>query len=176
MKRDHRGTLLRLGEYLLRYKGLLALALLLTIGSNLLALLGPLLSGAAIDAMGSAPGQVDFERVFRYAVLMLLFYVGSSVLSYLLSILMIYISRKVVYGMRQEIFLKLTRLPVSFFDSHPTGDILSRISYDTDTINASLSNDVIQVLASAVVYLLLGAALDHLHLKARFHLDWSKKA
>ncbi len=150
MKRRHQGTLRRLSEYLLRYKGLLALALLLTIGSNLLALIGPMLSGAAIDAMAQGPGGVDFDRVFLYAGLMLGFYLGSSILSYLLSRLMIYVSQKIVFTLRQDIFQKLTRLPVRFFDSHPTGDILSRISYDTDTISASLSNDVIQVLASVI--------------------------
>ena len=145
-----KSVLLRLGQYMMRYKVLLLAALALTIGSNLFALVGPKLSGYAIDAIGTKAGGVDFPLVFRYCLLMIGFYLLSSLLSYLLSVLMIYISRKVVYQMRADIFGKLMKLPVGFFDTHKIGDILSRISYDTDTINASLSHDLVQVLASSI--------------------------
>lgn len=145
-----KSVLLRLGQYMMRYKMLLLAALALTIGSNLFALVGPKLSGYAIDAIGTKAGGVDFPLVFRYCLLMIGFYLLSSLLSYLLSVLMIYISRKVVYQMRADIFGKLMKLPVGFFDTHKIGDILSRISYDTDTINASLSHDLVQVLASSI--------------------------
>lgn len=146
-------VLLRLGRYLMRYKWLLLLALFLTVSSNLLALVGPMLSGYAIDAIEPGLNQVDFTQVYYYAGWMLGFYVASSLLSYALTVLMIYISRKVVFQMRQDIFHKLSTLPVSFFDSHSTGDLLSRISYDTDTLNESLSNDFVQLLASSITIL-----------------------
>ena len=63
---------------------------------------------------------------------------------------MIVISRRVVNTMRHDVFQKLSELPVGYFDTHQTGDILSRISYDIDTINTSLTNDMVQVFASAV--------------------------
>ena len=72
------------------------------------------------------------------------------VLSVLLATLMIFTGQRIVYTMRRELFEKLTSLPVSYFDTHPTGDIISRISYDIDTINASLSNDVLQIGASII--------------------------
>ena len=71
-------------------------------------------------------------------------------LSYALTRLMIVISRRVVNTMRRDVFNKLTELPVGYFDTNQTGDILSRISYDIDTINTSLSNDIVQVFASVV--------------------------
>lgn len=148
--RNRRGTILRLGKYMLRYFWLLMLALALTIGSNLFSLIGPTLSGYAIDAIEPGKGQVDFNQVFYYAGLMVVFYVVSSVLSYLLSILMIHISRKVVFRMRKDVFDKLLSLPVGYFDTHQTGDIISRISYDIDTVNASLSNDLVQILATVI--------------------------
>ena len=52
--------------------------------------------------------------------------------------------------MRQQVFDRLTELPVRFFDGHQTGDIVSRISYDIDTVNASLSNDLLQIAASVI--------------------------
>ena len=130
--RDRKGTILRLQEYMMQYKLLLGLALGLTIVSNLLSLVGPMLSGYAIDAIEPGAGRVAFERVFYYAGLMVLFYIASSVLSYLLAVLMIHISRKVVYRMRKDVFDRLMDLPVGYFDTHQTGDIISRISYDID--------------------------------------------
>ena len=148
--RDRKGTILRLLEYMMRYKFLLGLALGLTIVSNLLSLVGPMLSGYAIDAIEPGAGRVEFERVFYYASLMVLFYIASSVLSYLLAVLMIHISRKVVYRMRKDVFDRLMDLPVGYFDTHQTGDIISRISYDIDTVNTSLSNDLVQILTTMI--------------------------
>ena len=79
---------------------------------------------------------------------MLVFYVISSALSYLLAALMVHLSRSTVYEMRKDIFDHLMKLPVSFYDTHSVGDILSVLSYDIDNINASLSNDLVQIFTS----------------------------
>lgn len=143
-------VLLRLWKYLYRHKWMLLLALFLTVTSNLLALLGPMLSGLAIDAIGTTAGGVQFETVFYYCALMVVFYVVSSALSYGLSVLMVNLSQKIVYRMRKDISDTLLELPVRFFDTHQTGDIVSRISYDIDTVNASLSNDLLQICTSVI--------------------------
>ena len=148
--RDRKKVLLRLWTYLYAHKWMSLGAVLLTVGSNLLALLGPMLSGRAIDAIGVEPGQADFPTIFLYCGLMVAFYAVSSLLSYILSILMIQLSQKIVYQMRQQVFNRLTELPVGYFDTHQTGDIVSRISYDIDTVNASLSNDLVQIAASVI--------------------------
>ena len=145
-----RGTLLRLCKYLMRYKWGLLLAVLLTVGSNLFALVGPELSGRAIDAIQPGKGMVQMEVVRYFAGRMALFYVASSVMDYLLNVLMIAISRRITYQMRKDIFTRLADMPVGYFDTHATGDIISRISYDTDTINASLSTDLVQIFASVI--------------------------
>ena len=148
--KDRKKVLLRLWTYLYAHKWMSLGAVLLTVGSNLLALLGPMLSGRAIDAIGVEPGQADFPTIFLYCGLMVAFYAVSSLLSYILSILMIQLSQKIVYQMRQQVFDRLTELPVGYFDTHQTGDIVSRISYDIDTVNASLSNDLVQIAASVI--------------------------
>lgn len=148
--RVKKGVILRLGAYLLKFRGLLFLALLMSLFSNLLSLVGPKLSGLAIDAIEPGMGKVDFPRVYYYVVLMAVFFLFSSVLAYLLSVLMIHISQKIIYQMREDVFDSLTRLPVSYFDTHQTGEILSKISYDIDTINTSLSTDIIQILTSVI--------------------------
>lgn len=140
----------RLWKYLAHFKWLMLLAFLLTVCSNLFSLVGPTLSGRAIDAIEPGVGAVDFKTVFYYAGLMLIFYIISSVMGYILSVVMLNLSRGVVYKMRRDVFEKLTSLPVGFFDKHQTGEIISIISYDIDTINASLSNDLLQIATSVI--------------------------
>ena len=146
---NKKATLLRLLKYMMQFRWLLLLALGLTLASNALAMLGPKLSGSAIDCIAREEG-VDFAGVGRYCLLMLLFYVVSSLLSYLLSILMVHISRRVTLRMRRDLFERLCDMPVGFVDTHPVGDLISRIFYDTDTINTSLSSDVVHILASLI--------------------------
>lgn len=153
LRKPKQYTLSRLGKYLFRYKWLLFLAILLTMGSNLFALIGPMLSGYAIDAIEPGSGMVEFDRVFYYAAWMAVFYAASAALSYLLTVLMLTISKKVVYQMRKDVFDRLLSLPVGYFDIHQTGDIISRISYDIDTVNTSLSSDLIQIATTFITVL-----------------------
>ena len=134
----------RLWKYLYKFKWMLLLAAVLSLGSNLLALVGPELSGQAVDAIHDIH-DVDFETVFACCGLMLLCYAFSSAFEWLLSVVLTKLSQRVVFQMRKDVFDRLTTLPVSFFDTHQTGDILSHISYDIDTVNTSLSNDLMQI-------------------------------
>lgn len=143
-------TLKRLGSYLMRYRWLLLLAVFMTLASNIFALIGPMLSGYAIDAIEPGPGKVDFQKVFYYAAWMAGFYVVSAALSYAIAVLMVTISRKVVYAMRRDVFDRLLSLPIGYFDLHKTGDIISRISYDIDTVNESLSSDLVQMMTTVI--------------------------
>ena len=118
-------VLSRLLPYLMRYKFLMLGAILLTVGGNLLSLAGPYISGLAVDAMELGRGKVNFEKVGCYGVLMVVMYAISAALSYALTRLMIVISRRVVNTMRHDVFQKLSELPVGYFDTHQTGDILS---------------------------------------------------
>ena len=147
--RNAKGTILRLFQTMLHERALFVLALGLTLAGNLLGLVGPSLAGEAIDAIG-APGGITWNVIARKCALMLACYAGSALLSYLLSLLMIHISRGVVYRMREQAFDRLMRLPVGFYDRNPSGDIISRISYDVDTVNTSLSNDIVQILSTVV--------------------------
>ena len=144
-----RAVFFRLLRYFLRYKAGVAAAFFLMLGSNLFALLGPWLSGEAVDAI-AADGGVDFAAVGTYCFYMAIFYIVSSVLSYLLTVLMIRLSQRIVKSMRQDVFDKILVLPLSLLDRMQTGDLINRISYDIDTVNASLSNDILQAATSVV--------------------------
>ena len=139
----------RLLKYLMAHKFWMLLAILTTVGGNLLALIGPYYSGLAIDEI-VGKGDVNFPLVLKYCGFMAISYVASALLAYALQRVMIKVSRSVVFTMREDVFNKLSKLPVSYFDTNQTGDILSRISYDIDTLNVSLTTDFVQLFASAV--------------------------
>ena len=153
-RKTTKGILLRLSAYIFRYWPLFFSAILFTLLSNQLSLLGPKYSGTAIDAIAAESG-VDFPVVWENVTKMLICYVLAAILSYVLAVLMIHISQRVVYTMRKQLFEKLNTLPIGYFDTHATGDIISRISYDVDTVNSSLSHDLVQVMTS--LYTVLGS-------------------
>ena len=153
-EKSRRGIFVRLAKYVLEQWPMFTLALILTLVANILALFGPRFSGAAIDAIAGA-GGVDFPTVWKNVTLMLACYVISALLSYILAVVMIRLSQRIIYKMRRQVFEKLTSLPVNYFDTHATGDIISHLSYDIDTINSTLSHDLIQVLTS--IYTVVGS-------------------
>ena len=149
-KIDMPALLKRLWKYLGRNRLLLVLAAILSISSSVLSLLAPKFSGMAINAIELGKGKVDFDAVWQCAGLMFASYALSAVLTYLLHVVMQYMSRTVAKQMRHDVFENLTVLPVSYFDRYQTGDIISTITYDIDTVNQSLSTDLLQILQSTV--------------------------
>ena len=152
--KNKKGVFIRLSKYVLQQWPLFIIALALTLTANQLSLLGPKYSGAAIDAIEFEAG-VDFSAVWENILRMLGCYLISAVLSYVLSVVMIHLSQRIIYKMRKQVFEKLTTLPVNFFDTHATGDIISHLSYDIDTINSTLSHDLVQILTS--IYTVVGS-------------------
>ena len=110
-KRDNKGIMIRLGRYVISQWHLFIPAVIFTLLSNQLSLLGPRYSGAAIDAIEAASG-VDYPVVWGNVIKMILCYAASAVLSYILAVVMIHLSQKITYKMRKELFEKLNTLPV----------------------------------------------------------------
>ena len=151
VKGENLAILKRILKYILAYKADLCLAALLMILSNVIGLIAPELSGRAIDGITSK-GNVNFPVVLKYGLMMLGCYVLASILGFILSYVMINMSRKVVYRLRKEVFEHLVDLPIDYFDKNQTGDIISRLSYDIDTVNASLANDLLQICSGIIVF------------------------
>ena len=166
---NKKAAMVRLLRYFLSYKWRVLAAFLLMVGSNLFALLGPWLSGAAIDAVDLEAG-VDFAAVGFYCLWMAIFYVASSALSYLLTVLMVRLSQTIVRTMRQDVFDKILSLPVGELDRVAAGDLINRISYDINTVNASLSNDILQVATGVITVIgaFIGMVLTSLPLLGVF--------
>lgn len=149
--KNKRYTLKRLWDYLYKFRFLLIIAFLLNVVANVFALVGPLFIGKAMDAIkNGGVGNVDFKIINQYALMLVIFYVLSALLSLFISLLMLKVSKKIVYTMRHDAFYKMMSLPISYYDTSSTGDIISRLSYDVDTVNTSLSTDLIQICTSLI--------------------------
>ena len=146
----HMQSLLRLWQYLGRNRLLLVLALILSVSGSLFSLYGPKLSGQAINAIDLGYGKVDFQTVYSCVILMIIFYLLSAILTYLLNAVMIRLSKIISNQMRHDIFENMSKLPVSFYDQYQTGNIISIVTYDVDTVNQSMSSDLLQILQSIV--------------------------
>ena len=144
-KRSKKAAFFRLLKYFSQYKRLVAAAIFFAIVGNVLALVAPVLSANAINAIDTKSGVVDMDAVLFYCIAMAVCYVLSSAFTYALTFTMTKLSRNISRKMREEVFDKLLSLPVSFFDKRLAGDVINRLIYDIDTVNASLSNDIVQI-------------------------------
>ena len=143
-------TLKRLLGYMLKYGWVFFILLICAFASNIGNLYGPDFAGRAINEATAGKGHVNMPMVIHYGLLMLLVYVGSNILSFLVNIGMMRVGRKVARNLRRDVFNKLMELPVDYFDKHLAGDIISRVSYDIDVVCTSLSSDIVQILTSFV--------------------------
>ncbi len=148
--RDTKKALRRMVTYLGPSAAAVAAVMAMSFISNVLALYGPNLAGSAINEAAAGAGRVNFDRVNYFALRMLICYTASSLLTVSIHVLMARVSKGVARRMRQDVFDKLMRLPVGFFDTHQAGDIISRVNYDIDVISTCLSTDVVAIITSVV--------------------------
>lgn len=145
--KDYKKTIRGLFNYLKQEWPLLIVATAIIIAANVLALWGPELSGQAIDQMSQ---QAGVPAVAQKALLMLAAYGGAALLNYIVVRLVVRLSQRVIARMRQDTFNKIVELPLQYIDTHQAGDLVSRISYDLDVVNQSLTHDIIQIGASVI--------------------------
>ncbi len=148
--KDSKGVFRRLLSYLGAFKAWILLVAVLCLISNVLSLWGPSLAGSAINEAAAGVNRVDFEKVTYYAVRMLAVYACSSLITILIHMIMVNVSKRAGRKMRQDVFDKLMRLPVGFFDRNQAGDMISRVSYDVDVISTCIATDVVAILTSVV--------------------------
>ena len=148
--KDARGALRRMLAYLGQFKLIIVVIAVMCLVSNILQLQGPRLAGSAINEAAAGKGKVNFDMVYYYAFRMLFCYVASSLLTVSISMTMTFVSKRIARKMRQDVFDKLMRMQVGYFDQNLAGDIISRVSYDIDVISTCLATDVTAILTSVV--------------------------
>ena len=124
-------ALRRVFAYIRRCRGLLVLSLLLAAATVGLTLYVPILLGRAIDAMVGA-GQVDLERIVRLLVLSGLLVAVTAALKWVMNTVNNALTYRIVRDMRRDAFHHIQRLPLSYLDAHPSGEIVSRVIADVD--------------------------------------------
>lgn len=134
---------------LLPHKGLLILALLSAVVSISLTLLVPVLVGNAIDNI-VAEGEVYFEAVAQILLWIGVAIAGLSSCQWLMNYLVNLISFRIVRDLRRELFRKLNSVPLSYIDTHPHGDLISRVINDVDAVGDGLTQLVLQLFSGVV--------------------------
>jgi ATP-binding cassette subfamily B protein len=142
-----RRTLKRLGGYLRRQAWLLALVGVLVLVSAATDLLGPYLMGRAIDRFIT---KGDLAGLARMLVLMALVYAVSAGGVWLQNFVMVGAAQRAVRDLRRDLFARMERLPVRFFDRRAHGDIMSRFTNDIENISNVLATGFAQIIASVV--------------------------
>jgi len=137
--KDVKGTVRRLLAYLRPYRLAIVAVLGLVLISTLLDLLSPALMGEAIDVLVSGQG---LEGVVRILLLMLGIYAFSFISGALQGIIVARFSQKALRGLRQELFDHVQTLSLSFFDRHPHGELMSRLTNDIQAISGVLTQNV----------------------------------
>jgi len=155
--KDFWGTLKKLVKFMSRYKAMLILVFLFAIASTLFVIVGPrVLSQATTDmfegivAKVQGTGGIDYNAIAHTLQITLVLYVASAMCSFGQFWIMSSVSQRTCYEMRKQIDQKINRMPMGYFESHSTGDVLSRITNDVDTLGQSLNQGVTQLITSLV--------------------------
>lgn len=135
----------RLAVCLKPYRMKMAGAVIAAIAMVLFTLAGPVLIGRAVDAMLGA-GKVDFSAAFYWIVLLLISVGAAAVCQWIMNALTRSISAYVANDLRTDAFEALNRLPLRYLDSHPHGDIMSRLVNDTEQVSEGLFQALTQLL------------------------------
>lgn len=155
--KDFKGTLKRLILYLKTYKSSIILVIIAAILSSIFSIVSPKILGQATTkifegVMLKAKGQggIDFAFIYKILIVLVLLYVISSIFNYMQQYIIVSVAQKTVYDMRQDIYNKLNRLPLNYFDTHTYGEVLSKVTNDIDNISSTLQQSMTQLITSIV--------------------------
>ena len=154
--KDFKGTTKKLlKDYLSIYKIPLILVIIFAIGSTIFYIVGPKILGNATTEIFnglinklSGKGGIDFDKVGQILLMLLGFYIISSVFSFIQGFLMTNITQKLTYTMRKQIVGKINKLPMNYFDKKTNGEVLSIITNDIDILGMNLNQSVTQIITS----------------------------
>ena len=144
------GTLKRIWLYVGKERKLLIIVFLSIAVESILALLVPYLIGVSIDAMSIFNGAVNKGVLQQTIFILIAVYIGNGVLSCFQGWLMAGVTQKVITNLRETLFKKLQKLPIAFFDSHPHGEVMSRLSNDVDNVSGTIAQSTIHLMSGLI--------------------------
>lgn len=153
--KDFKGSIGKLAKYMSEYKLSLIFVVIFAITSTVFNIIGPKLMGNAtteifngIIAKVNGTGDVNFDALGSILLLLIGFYLISSICSFIQGWLMTGVSQKVSYRLRKELIAKINRLPMNYFDRSTNGEALSRVTNDVDTLAQNLNQSITQLVTS----------------------------
>ena len=153
--KDFKGTMRQLLGYIGQHKIAVFAAVAFAVCSVIFNIVGPKVLGQVttklfegLVAKVNGTGDVDFSWIAKTLVFLLCLYLASSACSLIQGWLMTGVTQKICYRMRKEIAAKIAVVPMSYFNGHSKGDVLSRITNDVDTLGQSLNQSVTQLITS----------------------------
>lgn len=131
MKKGQKAILIRVWQYIRRYRLQLLLSVLLSSTVVALTLYGPVLVGQGIDYIVEQ-GKVDFAAIYRILIRLVVVAMATALCQWVMNLLNNRISYRVVADIRKDVFSRLQQLPLKYMDSHPYGDVVSRVIADAE--------------------------------------------
>ncbi|MBQ7383236.1 MAG: ABC transporter ATP-binding protein [Clostridia bacterium] len=150
-------SLFRLLKYIGKSKMLIIALIAIMVAVTVSDLAGPALQGAAIDTIKIENGSltVDFGAMLRYLGVMVILFVFSAVMNFFSAIIAAKLSQNTVYTLRNDLFAKISRLPIKYTDTHKHGDIMSRMTNDVENVSNAISQSISSLISSVLT--LVGA-------------------
>ena len=142
-------------QYLAKYKIALIIVFLFAIGSTIFTIVGPKILGNAtteifnglISKLSGGSG-LDFVKIGEIAITLIILYIVSALFSFVQGFIMTSVAQKITYKLRNDIAIKINKLPMKYFDKKTNGEVLSIITNDIDTLSMNLNQSITQIITS----------------------------
>ena len=153
--KDFKGSIGKLIRYMSKYKFRFVIMLIFAVAGTVFNIVGPKILGKAttelfngLVAKIGGSGGIDFTKITQILLFTLSLYVCSAIFSFIQGFIMTGISNDVTYSLRRDISGKINRLPLKYYESRTTGEILSRVTNDVDTLQNGLNQSITQLITS----------------------------
>lgn len=154
--RDFKGSMIKIFRYMGKYKFRFMIMFVCAVMGTVFSIVGPKILGKAttelftgLVAKISGTGSINFEKILQILFSVLALYVCSAAFTFIQGFLMTGISNDTTYNLRKDISAKINRLPLKYFERRNTGEILSRITNDVDTLQMGLNQSLTQLITSS---------------------------
>ncbi len=148
--KNAKGTLIRIIKIYMRWAKTIFLAMLLTAFSSLISVAIPYFIGKTFNSFEIATRTVDTKVLMRYLLVIAALYAANWFILSFNGVIMLKVSQKLVYTLRKEVFVKMQKLPLEFFDMRSHGDTMSRMTNDVDNISSTIAQTTTQLISSII--------------------------
>lgn len=153
--KDFKGTFKRLAAYLKPQMKTIIVMIILSVLSTIFMIASPKLmanniTNPLVTAISTKGAAADWDKIISWIVIIASIYVIASFLNFLATYVSVKMSQRVVYKMREQIKTKLNKVPLKFFDNTSTGNTLSVITNDIDTVSTTLQQSITQIITSII--------------------------